>query len=121
MRYRGKVVFAHRLALAGKLGILLADLVGWACHHCDNPACVNPEHLYLGSPKDNAIDRENRGRSNNRLGEDHPMATLTDMEVGAIRAAYTGKFGEQTQLARQYSVTPQLIHSIVRNKVRNPS
>lgn len=34
----------------------------WICHRCDNPACVNPDHLFVGTAKDNAKDREAKGR-----------------------------------------------------------
>ena len=49
---------AHRAALTQKLG---RRLEGQALHHCDNPPCVNPDHLYEGSPQDNADDRVARG------------------------------------------------------------
>lgn len=54
------------------------------CHHCDNPACVNPDHLYIGTPKDNASDIDRRGRR--PLGERAPNAKLTRATVSSARA-----------------------------------
>jgi hypothetical protein len=53
----GKVVNANRLVV----GLRVGD-EGWALHHCDNPPCVNPAHLYIGSPADNRNDAVVRGR-----------------------------------------------------------
>lgn len=51
---------AHRAALAEKLG---RPVDGHALHHCDNPPCIEPSHLYEGSPLDNAADAKARGRA----------------------------------------------------------
>lgn len=59
----GKVVKAHRTALADHLGLSLADIVGQVVRHsCDTPACINPEHLSLGTQQDNVDDMVARGR-----------------------------------------------------------
>ena len=52
----------HRLVLERKLGRLLKDNY-CACHTCDNPSCINPEHLFEGSVMDNARDRNTKGRN----------------------------------------------------------
>jgi len=52
------------------------------CHHCDIPKCVNPDHLFLGSVKDNMQDAARKGRMSR--GEDHPNVTLTEVEVAEI-------------------------------------
>ncbi len=56
------------------------------CHRCDNPSCVNPEHLFLGTNKDNVRDMDSKGRriSNPLLGEKHQMAILTNKSVRLI-------------------------------------
>jgi hypothetical protein len=56
-----------------------------ACHHCDNPSCCNPHHIFLGTHQDNADDCVIKGRS--RKGERHPMSKLTDDQVDYIRSS----------------------------------
>ena len=55
-------------------------------HKCDNPSCVRPEHLYLGTATDNARDMVDRNRTNNHIGEDHAGAKLTKKAVLEIRS-----------------------------------
>jgi len=55
-------------------------------HNCDNPTCVNPEHLYLGTVQDNMNDRERRGRGAVHIGSLNNNAKLTEADIIAIRA-----------------------------------
>lgn len=91
----------------------------WVCHHCDNPSCVNPKHLFLGTPNDNMQDKVRKGRAKGpppplHSGETHPMAKLTWAEVDEIRNLYaSGQFTLQ-DLASQFGVVKTNISSIVR-------
>jgi hypothetical protein len=84
VRTAGKAVFAHRYSakLHGQ------EVEGWVVRHsCDNPGCVNPEHLETGTPSDNTQDMIKRGRSTGPglKGEDHIKAKLTETDVIYIR------------------------------------
>lgn len=77
-------------------------------HTCDTPACVNLAHLYLGSQKDNAGDRERKGRGNHPKGELHGRATLTVRQVLAIRQSTAS----HTLEAQVHGVSRTLVRKI---------
>lgn len=86
-------------------------------HHCDNPPCVRPSHLFLGTPLDNMRDMIAKGR------ERHPIRyglrtwhKLTEDDVRSIRAAYASGGMTQEALASQYRVSRRLIGGIVSGK-----
>jgi hypothetical protein len=79
------------------------------CHHCDVTSCVNPDHLFLGTPKDNSQDMAKKGRS--AIGERNGMAKLSREDVGAIRDALSSG-AVQRRLALRFSVSPATINMI---------
>jgi ribosome-binding protein aMBF1 (putative translation factor) len=98
-------------------------------HRCDNPPCVNPDHLSLGTAADNAADRDAKGRSgtagernHNRQfpervrGAKNPNAKLTNAVVAAIRARYRDGGISQQALGDEYGVTQVQVSRIVRGR-----
>lgn len=90
----------------------------FVCHRCDNPKCVNPSHLFLGTPADNVADMDIKGRRVSLPNELHPLARLTDKQVAEIRSRYIrghrfrGK-GNREELAREFGVSVNHIGHIV--------
>ena len=109
-----RVAAAHRASYETWAGPIGPDDL--ACHRCDNPPCVNPAHLFLGTDADNARDMVQKLRSCN--GENRPQHKLTDVQVARLRASYTGARGEQAALARQYGVVPSYVSVLVRGLAR---
>lgn len=81
------------------------------CHKCDNPPCVNPEHLFLGTPRDNVTDMKKKGRA--------VVATkLTDDQVRDIRQ-HLARGVTPRELATLYDVNPETIRGIRRGRIRS--
>ncbi len=108
---------AHRASWEISFGPI-GDTRLFVCHHCDNPPCVNPDHLFLGTQKDNLIDMDSKGRRGNydHSGEGNPAAKLTREDVIEIRRLLA--LGEmQKDVADKFRVSRSLISGISRNIV----
>lgn len=80
-------------------------------HKCDNPPCVNPAHLFLGSHQDNVDDKRNKGRM--PIGEKCWNAILTEKKVRKIKLLYDGKYGCQVKLANLFGVSRGVIQGVI--------
>lgn len=123
---RSTTMRAHAMALV----LATSEDAGgrFALHHCDNPPCCNPAHLYWGDQKQNVADADARGRSRRPIlrGQEHGAAKLTEDDVRAIRAAYENARGRgnwkgapgvsQEELAARYGISQYAISRIVRRK-----
>ena len=86
-------------------------------HICNNRGCVNPEHLYEGTPKQNTHDSIIAGTKVNHFKKGHKLsAKLTRKEVDKIREESTGEWGEQTRLAKKYGVGTTTIWEILNHE-----
>lgn len=99
------------------------------CHTCDVRLCVNPAHLYLGTPQTNQDDCKQRYRQNNpakvRRGSQHGHHVLVESEVDEVRDIYTsnlslGRYNPDriklADLANRYGVSKSTIFKIVRRE-----
>lgn len=101
--------YAHRVSWTFFKGPIPKDLL--ILHRCDNPPCVNPNHLFLGTYDDNAKDRAAKGRNKYQRGEKSPRALLTEKHVREIVSAL--REGVKIKhLAVKYSVTRSAINNI---------
>lgn|SRR5690606_9776142 len=108
----GKMERAHRVAYVLEYGRIPDDRI--ICHHCDNPACVRPDHLFVGTDKDNSDDKWEKGRGWALTGEIHPSSKLSESQVRAIREEYRKGGVTQRELASAYGVSRQQISRIAR-------
>jgi len=124
---RGVNVRAHRVAWVLERGEIPHDM--FVCHRCDNPLCVNVEHLFLGTVLDNHVDMVSKGREkfpkgcpkernplhlNPELvsGENNPNSKLSDDKVRTIRESHSSL----SELAKEYGVSKPTISAILNFK-----
>lgn len=118
--YNGKLLSPHRVIYQNLVQPIPVGLS--VLHKCDNPSCVNPDHLFLGTHADNMQDMANKGRSNKgkpnlkNKGENHGMAKLTQKQVKAIRFLYKNSPMSQKELAEKFGVHQVHISRIVLRK-----
>lgn len=107
----GEYWLSHRLAYVLSRGEIPNGML--VCHTCDNPSCCNPDHLFLGTVKDNADDMVSKGRNYRTPGEKCSTAKLTWDVVQQIRDEFAT--GEHTKkgLARKYGVDQHTIRRAI--------
>ncbi len=103
---------AHRFALQLE-GVDIASGM-FVCHSCDNPPCVNPDHLWVGTHQENMRDSKDKKRNNH--GSKNGRARLTEMQVGQIRRLFAKGGIFQRQIADEFDVHPSTISLIVSRK-----
>lgn len=108
---------AHRAAYEIFCGPIPDDLQ--VCHRCDTPACVNPDHLFLGTQDDNIRDMVAKGRQNSRNGVHHNLAKLNPEKAFEIRW-YAAMGRKHKDIAAEYGVTRPLVSMIVRGELWKP-
>jgi hypothetical protein len=113
IRHNSVLYHAHRVSFELNIGKIPPGQM--VLHHCDNRACVNPEHLFLGTHTDNMRDMVAKGRhrNGNRKGMKHPLAILTDNQVIEIRRLYTTGL-TQSKIAGMFHVSRGTVCSITR-------
>jgi hypothetical protein len=109
--------FAHRFSWILKHGKIPRGL--FVLHKCDNPPCVNPKHLFLGTQRDNVLDMLVKGRA--RLwdaprGELQGLSKLTSAKVKIIRKTYVPRVISQRRLAAKYKLSQSSIGAMLRRE-----
>ena len=112
-KYRGKVVAAHRLAYAMSAGLDVFTMGGSVLHSCDNPLCVNPKHLRLGTHKQNMQDRAERDRTAHVLSLDEAEYIRNNFISGT-----RWNPGNCSELAKRFGVHRSTVENAAKSRCR---
>jgi hypothetical protein len=114
--HKDRTRYAHRVSFEIAFGIIPDGLL--VCHKCDNPGCVNPNHLFSGSNLDNANDRDRKKRRTALNGEKATSHKLTDAQVSEIRKLRLEGTTSAIELAKTFGVSAAYIYCLVSGKRR---
>ena len=110
----GKNRLAHRVSYELHHGPIPEGML--VLHSCDNPSCVNPAHLHLGTQADNMREKAERGRASRLCGEKHGSSKLKEVEVRDIHLKHANGVSRK-QLAEMFSVHVSVISKILNRKI----
>ena len=110
--FAGKRIKTHRLFYEIFIGKIPERIC--VCHKCDNPPCCNPDHLFIGTYKDNMQDMIKKNRSNFLVGEKCKRASFKNEDILEIRRLYPSV--TQAELARRYKRSEGAIASIIHRR-----
>lgn len=110
LEVNGKSAKAHRIAWELKNGKIPEGMI--VCHKCDNPACLNPAHLFLGTNVVNSLDMVSKGRQARLKGELNSQAKITEEQVKKI----LGDQRLQREIAVDHGISIQNVNAIKRGR-----
>lgn len=113
--FEGRLIHAHRASWILAHGAIPSEMK--VLHRCDNPLCVRPEHLFLGTQKENIDDCVSKGRYGDRIryrGHKHALAKLSPFQVRELRALY-GKCSYAT-LGKLFGISTRSAFRVVNRK-----
>jgi hypothetical protein len=105
-------VLAHRASYTLNIGPIPAGM--FVCHSCDNPSCVNPAHLWLGTNTDNIEDMVSKDR--HQHGDGHYQAKLTAAQVVEIRYRHAHESVSQRALCAEFGVHPSTMCDVIKGR-----
>ena len=111
---QGAVIKAYRLSYLVNIGEIPEGIC--VCHKCDNPSCVNPDHLFLGTQAENILDMDKKGRRTPQKGAFNHNAKLSEAEVASLREVYSKGGNTISTLAKQYGLSISGCYSIIKRK-----
>ena len=111
--FNSQTISTHRLSWEIYKGPIPDGLC--ICHHCDVRACVNPDHLFLGTHADNMHDKDRKGRGNYQFGEGNHVSKLKATDIPVILERL-GRGDTCIKISADYGVTDCAINAIRRGK-----
>lgn len=106
---KNRNIAAHRASYEINIGSIEKDLC--VLHKCDNPICVNPNHLFLGTKRDNNLDKLQKGRATGPQGTKNRSARLTEADIPVIRKMIDANISD-VAISKQFNVYSTTIRMI---------
>lgn len=105
-----KMTSAHRYSYQLHIGIIPKGM--FVCHKCDNPSCVNPEHLFLGTNSDNHQDMLKKGREKDNSGTKNGMSKLDESKVIEIKKLLSEGNLTHKEIGNRFNISRQVVSSL---------